>query len=266
MAVVLSASECGSGEPLVILHGLFGSKRNWSAIARRFSAERRVLTVDMRNHGDSPWDDCHDYPAMAADVAAVIEREIGRPAAVLGHSMGGKAAMMLALTRPDLVERLVVVDIPPARSSGSLVNALHALRAVRLADYERRTEVEAALCDTIPDRAVRGFLVLNLTSGPGGLAWMVNLDALARHIDTILGFPAVPPECRFDKPALFLVGGRSDYVRPEHHAEIERLFPAATIEAIADAGHWVHADAPGAFVESVRRFLTADSSLAELTP
>jgi esterase len=257
MAVALSYTEYGAGEPLVILHGLFGSKRNWSAVAKRLGAVRRVLAVDLRNHGESPWDDRHDYPALAEDVADLIDRVIGRPAAVLGHSMGGKAAMLVALTRPELVERLVVADIAPARSNGSLIEPLRALRAVPLEAHGRRAEVEAALAEAIPDPAVRGFLVLNLVPGPKGLSWTVNLDALERHFDAIAGFPSVPAGERFDGPTLFVVGGRSDYVRPEHHAEIARLFPAAEFAVLAGAGHWVHADAPGPFIDAVGRFLSA---------
>ncbi|MFM8634394.1 MAG: alpha/beta fold hydrolase [Planctomycetia bacterium] len=257
MPIDLSFSETGAGPAVVILHGLFGSKRNWASIARRLAERHRVITVDLRNHGESPWDDRHDYPAMAADVARLIERQVGGPAAVLGHSMGGKAAMLLALDRPDLVERLVVVDIPPARSSGSLIGALSAMQAVPLVSFQRRTEVEAALEQTIPDRAIRSFLVLNLVGGPGGLRWTVHLDALEQNMEAILGFPMIPEGRHVSAPALFLVGERSDYVRPEHHAEIKRLFPAAVIEVIAGAGHWPHADAPGPFLDAVTRFLTA---------
>ncbi|MFM8735434.1 MAG: alpha/beta fold hydrolase [Pirellulales bacterium] len=251
----LSHARFGTGDPLVILHGLFGSKRNWAGVAARLAADRGVLVADLRNHGESPWDEQHDYPAMAADVAGLIDREVGGPAAVLGHSMGGKVAMTLALMRPDLVERLVVVDIAPVRSSGTLIDVLRAMRAVPLKNFSRRTEVEAALVEAIPDAAVRGFLMLNLVNGSEGLAWTVNLDALERHFDTILGFPEIPAGQTFDGPTLFVVGGRSEYVRPEHRAEIRRLFPGAGIEVLEGAGHWVHADAPGPFVETVRRFL-----------
>lgn len=255
MDVRLSHAGFGAGEPLVILHGLFGSKRNWAGVAAKLAADRRVLAADLRNHGESPWDSLHDYAAMAADVAELITREVGGPAAVLGHSMGGKVAMMLALTRPELVERLVVVDIAPARSNGTLLGVLRALRAVPLAAFSRRAEVEASLVEAIPDPAVRGFLMLNLMNGPDGLAWTVNLEALEQNFDTILGFPEIPAGQQFAGPALFIAGGRSDYVRPEHHAEIRRLFPAAEIEVIEGAGHWVHADAPGPFVDAVKRFL-----------
>ena len=256
MAVPLAFSETGSGPPLVILHGLFGSKRNWSSLAGKLAARRRVFTVDLRNHGASPWDPRHDYPALADDVADLIQRHVGGPAAVIGHSMGGKAAMMLALTRPELVERLVVVDIAPAPSSAGTLDVLRTLQAVPLAGMTRRADVEAALVASAIEPAVAAFLAQNVASGPEGrLAWTINLDALDRHAADILGFPEPPAGVRFEKPTLFIAGGRSDYLRPEHRPVIERLFPSAAFETIEQAGHWVHAEAPGPFLETVTRFL-----------
>ena len=261
--IELSVSESGSGSPLVILHGLFGSKRNWVTVAHRLAATHRVIAVDLRNHGESPWDERHDYRALAADVAAVIEERVGGPAAVLGHSMGGKAAMVLALTRPELVERLVVVDIAPVRSTATPIEYVRAMRALPLAAFSQRLDVKEALAPAIPDPMVRGFLTLNLVSGPSGLAWTVNLEAIERNFDTILGFPELLAARPFSKPALFVAGGRSDYVRPEHHTEIRRLFPAATIDVIERAGHWVHADAADAFVAAVGRFLAVTRVASE---
>ncbi|MEI6238848.1 MAG: alpha/beta fold hydrolase [Planctomycetia bacterium] len=255
MTVDLAFDERGAGPPLVVLHGLFGAKRNWASIAKALAARHRVLTVDLRNHGGSPWDAVHDYPALAGDVARFIRTHVGGPAAVLGHSMGGKAAMILALEEPELVERLVVVDIPPAASRVTLGDALRAMREVPLAACTRRTEVDAALATSIADPAVRAFLVQNVATGPNGLAWAIHLDALERNFAAIVGFPHVAAGCVFQRPTLFVVGERSDYVRPEHHAEIGRLFPAATIEVVAGAGHWVHAEAPEAFLGVVSGFL-----------
>ena len=255
MTVALAHDEHGAGEPLVVLHGLYGSKRNWASVATELGRSRRVLCVDLRNHGESPWDGRHDYAALAADVAALIRSTIGGPAAVLGHSMGGKAAMLLALTEPALVERLVVVDIAPATSPGTAAIDPRVLRAVPLEACPRRADVEAALAGRIPSLAVRSFLVKNLASGPDGLAWKVNLDALERHYGDILGFPDIPAGRAFGKPTLFVAGGRSDYVGPQHHAAIRRLFPAADITIIPEAGHWVHAEAPREFVRLVERFL-----------
>lgn len=255
MAVDLSFSETGAGEPLVILHGLFGSKRNWASIARPLAAGRRVLTVDLRNHGESPWNDVHDYPALADDVARLIANHAGGRAAVMGHSMGGKAAMTLALSRPELVERLVVVDIAPARSPASPLELIRAMRAVPLDACSRRAEVEAALAAAVPDPAVRSFLAQNVRHGPDGLAWGVNLAALEHNVDAIGGFPAPPPGVVHAGPTLFVGGGRSEYLRPHHRPAIERLFPGAAIDVIEDAGHWVHAEAQGPFLGIVSRFL-----------
>jgi pimeloyl-ACP methyl ester carboxylesterase len=257
MTVELVFDERGAGPPLVVLHGLFGAKRNWATIAKALAPRHRVLTVDLRNHGASPWDAVHDYPALAGDVARFIHTHVGGPAAVLGHSMGGKAAMVLALEEPDLVERLVVVDIAPAASRTSLIDALRAMQQVPLAACTRRGEVDAALAESIADPSVRAFLVQNVTTVPHGLAWAVNLEAVERNFPAIVGFPDVAAGRTFTGPTLFVVGERSDYIRPEHHAVIHRLFPAATIEVVAGAGHWVHAEAPDAFLAVLSGFLSA---------
>lgn len=257
MTVDLAFDDRGAGPPLVVLHGLFGAKRNWASIAKALAPHHRVLTVDLRNHGASPWDAAHDYPAIAGDVARFIRTHVGGPAAVLGHSMGGKAAMVLALEEPELVERLIVVDIAPAASRTTLIDALRAMQQVPLMACTRRGEVEAALASSITDPAVRSFLVQNVTAGPRGLAWAVNLEALEHNFTAIAGFPRVPEGRSYSRPTLFVVGGRSDYVRPEHHAEIARLFPAAAIEVVACAGHWVHAESPVEFLSVVSGFLSA---------
>lgn len=255
MAVELSHTVTGAGPPLVVLHGLFGSKRNWAGINRVLAARHRVVAADLRNHGESPWDPRHDYPAMADDVALLIERVVGGPADVLGHSMGGKAAMTLALARPELVDRLVVVDIAPVASTGTPIEYVRAMQGVPLAGLTRRSDVADALAGAVADPAVRNFLALNATTAGDGLAWAINLDAIERGFTAILGFPEPPPGRPFLGPTLFLSGERSSYVRPDHRPLIERLFPAASFEVVPDAGHWVHADAPDAFVAAVDRFL-----------
>ncbi len=257
MAVELAFQEAGEGRPAVILHGLFGSKRSWTSIARQLAATHRVFSVDLRNHGESPWAVQHDYPSLADDVASFVEEKVGGSAAVIGHSMGGKAAMVLALTRPDLVERLVAVDIPPAESIGTQDAFIEALQQVPLATLTRRTEVDAFLAGAIPDRGIRSFLLTNVVAGPEGLSWAINLDTLASEFAVIRGFPDMAAAEPFAKPALFLVGGRSGYVQPQHHAEIRRLFPGAEIAVIPEAGHWVHAEAPEAFLAAAQRFLAA---------
>ena len=204
MSVKLSHNVIGEGQTLVILHGLFGSKRNWSSIARQLSDTFRVLTIDLRNHGESPWNDIHDYPSMAEDVATLIENECSEPAIVLGHSMGGKVAMYLSLVWPHLVDQLIVVDIPPARSSGTPIDYVHAMQKVPLATLSHRRDVELALADMIPDPKVRGFLVTNIMSRPEGLTWIANLDAIEKHFDQILDWPDSLNGRQFSRPQFFL--------------------------------------------------------------
>jgi esterase len=236
---------------LLIVHGLFGSARNWGVIARRLADSRKVVAVDQRNHGDSPWSDRHDYPAMAGDLAEVIEAH-GAPMDVLGHSMGGKAAMVLALARPALVRKLVVADIAPAAYGHTQMHLIEAMRAVG-ADYPSRSAAEAALAARVDEPGVRSFLMQSLDLKER--RWRLNLDALAAHMGDILSFPQV--EGRFDGPALFLSGALSSYVLPEHRDTIRTLFPHARFARIPGAGHWLHADKPRETEAAVRVFLDA---------
>jgi esterase len=243
------------GPPVVILHGLLGSARNWSSFARQLGATRRVFVLDLRNHGASPWADEMTYDQMADDVRAFLARQGLPAAAVIGHSMGGKVAMRLALAHGEEVLRLVVVDIAPVAYRRGFHAYVEAMRALDLSQISRRSEADALLAEQIDDAGVRGFLLQNLVSGEDGLAWRVPLDALARNMPELLGFPEPRDAEQYAGPALFVTGGRSDYVRPEHHAEILRLFPNAQFAAIPDAGHWVHAEAPQPFLEVVGAFL-----------
>ena len=258
VSVKLSHNGIGEGQTLVILHGLFGSKRNWSSIARQLSDRFRVLTVDLRNHGESPWNGVHDYPSMAEDVATLIEQECSEPALVLGHSMGGKVAMYLSLMWPHLVDRLIVVDIPPARSSGTPIDYVHAMQKVPLTTLSHRRDVELALTATIPDPKVRGFLLTNIMSRPEGLTWIANLDVIERYFDQILDWPDSVHSRQFSRPTLFLEGAHSTFVGPEHAKVIQHFFPAAHRQVIENAGHWVHVENTEAFLQAVRAFV--DSS------
>ncbi|HSK40860.1 MAG TPA: alpha/beta fold hydrolase [Arenibaculum sp.] len=253
MSLDLAFLESGEGAPIVVLHGLFGSARNWNMIARRLAVHRRVLALDLRNHGNSPWADAMDYPAMADDVRHFIEsRELGR-CTVLGHSMGGKAAMWLALQRPDLVDALIVADIAPVSYDGSLLDYVHVMKAVDLGRFRRRAEVEDALADTIAEPGIRSFLMQNLVAEGGSLRWRLNLDAIEKDFGAISGFPAT--DLHYEGPTLFLNGERSDYIRPDNERDIRDLFPAARIETIPGAGHWLHAEQPDAVFEAISRFL-----------
>lgn len=246
-----AAPGAGDRPPLVVAHGLFGAAKNWRAHAKRMGAGRQVIAVDMRNHGESPWDDAMDYPAMAGDLAELIEALGGR-AVVLGHSMGGKAAMTLALTRPELVERLIVADIAPVAYEHTLIGEVEAMRAVDLSGLTRRSEVEAALEAAVPDRPTRAFLAHSAILGDEP-RWSLNLDAIGANMDAIVGFPDL--DGVYEGPALFLTGGASNYVLPAHREKVVRLFPAARHEALRDAGHWLHVDKPREFVDAVSRFV-----------
>ncbi|WP_210527153.1 alpha/beta fold hydrolase [Rubellimicrobium arenae] len=234
---------------LLIAHGLFGSARNWGVIARRLSDTREVLAVDMRNHGQSFHDPVHDYPAMARDLAGAIE-DHGSPVDVLGHSMGGKAAMVLALLRPGLVRRLVVLDIAPVAYGHTQMPSIEAMRRVDLATVGSRAEAEAQMQ---ADPALAPFLLQSLDLA--NRRWRLNLDALEANMATAVGFPEVVG--RFDGPTLFLSGELSTYVLPEHRPRIKALFPNARFVRVKGAGHWVHADRPRETEAAVRAFLDA---------
>ncbi len=235
---------------LLIAHGLYGSARNWGVIARRLSDTRRVVAVDMRNHGMSPWRDTHSYPDLAADLAEVCEALDG-PVDMLGHSMGGKAAMVLALTRPDLVNRLIVADIAPVAYGHSQMKYLDAMRGIDLSGMEKRSDAAALLEPLVDDPALVPFFLQSLDVA--GRRWRLNLDVLAKEMPKIMGFPAL--DGQFDGPTLFLTGGESDYVKPQHREVIKPLFPKARFMALKGAGHWLHAEEPRAFVEVVMGWL-----------
>ena len=240
-------------KPLVIVHGLYGSGRNWGVISRRLADTREVIAVDMRNHGHSPRFPTNSYPDMAGDLAEVIH-EIGAPADVLGHSMGGKAAMVLALTQPDLVHRLIVADIAPVDYLHNQATNALAMKGLDLMGLTSRAEADTRLAKAIHDPALRAFFLQSLDiRAEGGPRWWLNLDVLIREMPKIIGWPDITG--RFDRPALFLRGSRSDYLLPEHHKYIQELFPQAEFATIENAGHWLHAEQPQAFEESVRRFL-----------
>ncbi|MCF6444021.1 alpha/beta fold hydrolase [Nereida sp. MMG025] len=230
---------------LFIVHGLFGSARNWNVIAKRLSDSRQVVTVDQRNHGDSPWYDTHSYADMAGDLAQVISA-IGGPVDLVGHSMGGKAAMVLALTQPGLVNRLLVADIAPVAYGHSQMDVLKAARATDL-----NVENRSALKIPVDDAGVAAFLAQSVDMKEK--RWKLNLDVLAKDMDAILGFPSLNQT--FGGPTLFLSGGASDYVLPEHRETAKTLFPAAKFAKIPDAGHWLHAEKPREFEAAVRYFM-----------
>lgn len=251
------------GAPTVVfLHGLFGQGRNFTQVAKALAPAFRSVLVDLPNHGRSPWTDTADYEVVAEAVAEFLAAGPAAhgPVHLVGHSMGGKVAMVVALTRPELVERLVVVDISPttSRGAGEFEHLLDSLAGLDLAALERRSDADEQLRDAIDDERVRGFLLQNLRSGAGsagGFAWQANLELLRRDLPAIGGFPQV--DATFDHPVLWLAGERSPYVRPEHAETMRALFPRTTLVTVKGAGHWVHSEQPEAFVSALRVFLGA---------
>lgn len=243
----------GSLPPLLIVHGLFGSARNWGAIQRRLAEDRRVMAIDQRNHGQSPWAPTQTYADMAGDLAEVIESE-GVPFDVVGHSMGGKAAMMLALTRPDLVNRLVVADIAPVAYGHSNRHLVRAMEGLDLTGLSQRGEADRRLEPLVPDPGTRAFLLQSLDLKDNPPRWRLNLPVLDAEMDKIVGWPEGVVGS-YDGPTLFLSGALSDYVRPDHREAIKALFPRAVLAKLPGAGHWLHADKPREFEAAVRAFL-----------
>jgi esterase len=254
--VLHPAQTPGASPPLLIVHGLFGSARNWGVIARRLADLRDVIAVDMRNHGTSPWFPTQGYPEMAEDLAEVIAAHGGR-ADVLGHSMGGKAAMVLALTRPDVVGRLVVADIAPVAYAHDNTGHVRAMQALPLDGVTSRTEADVRLAAIMPDNSLRAFLLQSLDLRASPSRWRLNLDVLAAEMPKIVGWPEIGGQ--FPGRTLFVSGANSDYVRPENRAAILPLFPAARFVKISGAGHWLHAEKPREFEETVRTFLSREA-------
>ncbi len=251
---MLNTNEFGesSGTPLILVHGLFGSARNWQGVAKRLSDGRRVVTVDMRNHGQSHWATPHDYHAMSDDLIDVID-DLGGSADVLGHSMGGKAAMVLALRAPQRVRRLIVADIAPIGYGHTQMPMIDAIRGVDLRAVTSRRDADAQLARHLDDPGLRAFLLQSLDLYAPTPRWRLNLEVLARDMDKIMGFPDVTEI--FAGEVLFVTGGESDYVRFAHHAHIRSLFPQAQFATVKDAGHWLHAENPKVFERLIRDFL-----------
>lgn len=236
--------------PLLIVHGLYGSARNWGVIAKRLSNSRQVVAVDQRNHGLSPWFGTHSYEDMAEDLAQVI-RAYGKPMDVLGHSMGGKAAMVLALKYPELVNRLIVADIAPVPYDHSQIQYVEAMKAVDLSRVEKRSDAQEQLQAMIDDPILPVFFTQSLDVKEK--RWQLNLDVLAEEMGKILDFPVMTGT--YTGPTLFLSGADSNYVKSEYRPAIKLLFPEAKFAKIPGTGHWLHAEKPREFEATVRAYL-----------
>jgi pimeloyl-ACP methyl ester carboxylesterase len=254
--VSLHRTEIGeTGSRVVFCHGLFGQGRNWTQAAKALSAEHRVLLLDMPNHGRSPWTETFDYLELAELVAAELGDE---PVALVGHSMGGKIAMCLALRHPELVERLAVVDVAPVAypSGREFVGYIETMQGLDLAALGSRSEAEDALREAVPNPVVRSFLLQNLRRSDDGWHWQLNLDLLGDSMPGLTGWPAEAlGEATYDGPVLWVGGADSDYIADEHAEEMDRRFPRNRRVLVKGAGHWVHSEQPEVFLEVLRRFL-----------
>jgi len=253
--MILHAIEAGEGAPVVLLHGLFGTARNLGVVQRALAARYRVLALDMRNHGASPHATAMDYAAMAADVLETLDQRSALPAALIGHSMGGKAAMMAALEQPEQVTLLVAGDIAPVAYQHDNARIAAAMLAVRLTPGLTRAAADAALADAVPDAGIRAFLLQNLVPGAHP-AWRIGLKEIAAAMPAIEGWET-PAGAVYRGPALFVAGADSGYVRAEDRPAIRVLFPAARFVSLKHAGHWLHADNPDGFISVVDAFLAA---------
>ena len=246
---------------MVFLHGLFGRGRNFTRIAAGLEPEAQSLMVDLPNHGRSTWTEHFDYAQMADLVAEHLREGFAGsgPVDVVGHSMGGKVAMVLALRHPELVRRLVVVDISPVSSGasrGEFQHLLGSLAALDLPELERRSDVDEALATAVPNDTVRSFLLQNLKHRDGSFTWEPNLNLLYGELETIMGFPDLKGST-FEGPVLWIRGDRSNYVTEEDAPAMRALFPKTRRMTVRDAGHWVHSEKPQEVIAALRTFLLA---------
>jgi esterase len=251
--MILNAIQSGEGQPLVLLHGLFGAARNFGSVQRALSTRFRVIALDMRNHGDSPHAAVMRYATQAEDVRETLDALNVTQAAVIGHSMGGKAAMALALLHPDRVGRLMVSDIAPVIYQHGNALLAEAMQAIKLTSTLTRREADAALVAVEKRPDVRAFLLQNLRFGSEP-RWRIGLAEIAAAVPDLEGW--VPLPGTYDGPTVFVTGAESNYVLPEHRPAIRAQFPSARFVAVKNAGHWVHADNPAGFLSVVEAFLT----------
>jgi esterase len=251
----LNYKSFGQGEPILIMHGMFGMLDNWQWMARQLSKEYMVFLVDLRNHGKSPHSDEFSYHIMAEDIHQFMEDNWLHEATIVGHSMGGKVAMRFALEYPDMVDRLVVVDMAPKTYEGNHDSILKALQSFPIDQVENRTEAQEILSQSIPQMDVVQFLLKNLRRDreTGGYRWKMNLPVIIDHYEEILGHE--DSDLVYEGPTLFLAGDQSDYVKADEFPAYKKNFPEAKLTYIKGAGHWVHAEAPETFLKHLMDFM-----------
>lgn len=252
--MVLYKSIQGQGEPVILLHGLFGSADNWGVVAKALAERYQVICVDLRNHGRSPHSASHTYADMAADIVALCDQLDLSSVHVVGHSMGGKVAMQLAAQAPERVASLVVVDMALRAYPDQHTALMEAMLAVDLSSMASRSEVDNALRDTIPNTAIRQFLLMNLTRQDGRLVWRINLPSLLQNYAHLQSGITVPKA--YLGPSLFIYGEYSDYVTADDQLTIKASFPQAQFLGLPTQ-HWVHAESPTLFIAALNSFLAA---------
>lgn len=251
--MILHTDITGQGEPLVLIHGLFGSYENLGVIARSLQDKFQIINLDLRNHGRSPHSDEMSYPLMAADVLETLDAQGLNQVSVLGHSMGGKVAMQLALMAPERVKKLILADISPVVNEPRHAGILQAMQQINLATLQDRREADQQLSATVTELGVRQFLLKNLVKEGNTFSWRLNLPALVANYPQILAAPQANGP--YLGPVLFIKGGDSDYLLPSHQSTIQQLFPHAKAKVIQGTGHWLHAEKPAAFSKIVADFL-----------
>lgn len=265
MALNLSFETVGRGSPLLVLHGLFGSSGNWRSVSRHLAATHTVHCVDLRNHGSSPWADTMGYAEMADDLLQLMDRLALRAPAVIGHSMGGKAAMALALRQPQRVGQLVVVDIAPVSYADTLTPFALAMSGAEVMSTGSLGEVQRRLQQAVPDPTVVPFLMQNLVRHNDHFDWRINLVSICAAMPQLCGFPPELLGASFERPVTVIAGERSDYVPRPGASAFAPMFPHAQVQVLPGAGHWVHADQPAAFVALVKQALRRTAP-AQRTP
>ena len=255
MSLDLFYRSSGNGQPLIILHGLFGLNDNWQSFSKQITENNiAVYAVDLRNHGSSPHDSVFDYDSMADDVFAFISKHDLQNVNIMGHSLGGKVAMKFALKHQDILKSLIVVDIAPRYDAPHHQQIIKALQAVDLDTVNTRKEAEHILSGYIDDAGVKMFLLKNLYWEGDRLQWRFNLKVIAEKIESV-GERITSTE-KFEGKTLFIKGEKSKYITDDDKSEILNLFPEAEIKTCANAGHWVHADNPECMLTTVRDFLS----------
>ncbi|MDN3668617.1 alpha/beta fold hydrolase [Echinicola jeungdonensis] len=252
--MTLNYKKIGQGEPLIILHGLFGSADNWMSIAKELENDFTIYLVDQRNHGESPKSDEWTYKAMAEDLAGFLTSQGLEAVNLMGHSMGGKTAMNFALKYPGKVKKLIIADIAPRYYDPHHQSILEGLNAIDLENLSSRKEAEDTLSKYISEKGIRQFLLKNLgRNEESKFTWKVNLPVITEKIENV--GEALQGNQTFENPTLFMRGANSDYIQDQDKADLEKFFPDYKLISIKNAGHWLHAEQPAAVVATIKAFL-----------